>query len=153
MLQKTDLILLLTTIQEEHPEIDVRDYVDMTIKTPGINLEALKFINDIRPLEVRAFYEKLRKSYNEKRSNLYINIMKSDETELKDTMVILTSLLNQIMIFAEKTEDRQLFLKHSRADELCKVILIYLSQYDIQPAVKLLQLIKADLKTLQEINK
>lgn len=153
MLQKTDLILLLTTIQEEHPELDVRDYVDMTIRTPGINLEALKFINEIRPLEVRNFYEKLRKSYNDKRSNLYINIMKSDETELKNTMVVLTSLLNQIMIFAEKVEDKQLFLRHSRADELCKVILVYLTKYDIQPAVKLLQLIKADLKTLQEITK
>lgn len=153
MLQKTDLILLLTTIQEEHPEMDVRDYVDMAIRTPGINLEVLKFINDIRPLEVRNFYEKLRKSYNDKRSNLYINIMKSDEVELKNTMVILTSLLNQIMIFAEKVEDKQLFLKHSRADELCKVILVYLTKYDIQPAVKLLQLVKADLKTLQEITK
>lgn len=153
MLQKTDLILLLTTIQEEHPDLDVRDYVDMAIRTPGINLEALKFINDIRPLEVRQFYEKLRRSYNQKKSNLYINIMKSDETELKNTMVVLTSLLNQIMIFAEKVEDRQLFLKHSRADEVCKVILLYLTNYDIQPAVKLLQLIKADLKTLQEISK
>ena len=37
--------------------------------------------------------------------------MKSDETELKNTMVVLTSLLNQIMIFAEKVEDKQLFLK------------------------------------------
>lgn len=153
MLQKTDLILLLTTIQEEHPEMDLRDYVDTAIRTQGVNLEVLKFINDIRPLDVRNFYEKLRKSYNDKRSNLYINIMKSDETELKNTMVVLTSLLNQIMIFAEKVEDKQLFLKHSRADEICKVILIYLNNYDIQPAVKLLQLVKADLKTLQEISK
>ena len=153
MLQKTDLILLLTTIQEEHPELDVRDYIDNTIRTQGINLEVLRFINEIRPLEVRNFYEKLRKSYNDKRSNLYINIMKSDETELKQTMVVLTSLLNQIMIFADKVEDKQLFLKHARADELCKAILVYLTKYDIQPAVKLLQLVKADLKTLQEINK
>lgn len=153
MLQKTDLILLLTTIQEEHPELDVRDYIDNTIRTQGINLEVLRFINEIRPLEVRNFYEKLRKSYNDKRSNLYINIMKSDETELKQTMIVLTSLLNQIMIFADKVEDKQLFLKHARADELCKAILIYLTKYDIQPAVKLLQLVKADLKTLQEINK
>lgn len=153
MLQKTDLILLLTTIQEEHPELDVRDYIDSTIRTQGINLEVLKFINEVRPLEVRNFYEKLRKSYNDKRSNLYINIMKSDETELKQTMIVLTSLLNQIMIFADKVEDKQLFLKHARADELCKAVLVYLTKYDIQPAVKLLQLVKADLKTLQEINK
>lgn len=150
MLQKTDLILLLTNIQEEHPEVDVKEYVDMAIRTPGINLEVLKFINGIRPLEVQAFYEKLRKSYNDKRSNLYINIMKSDETEIKDVMVIMTSLLNQIMIFANKTEEKQIFLKHARADEITKAILIYLTQYDIAPSVKLLQLIKADLKTLKE---
>ena len=150
MLQKTDLILLLTNIQEEHPDIDVKEYVDMTIKSPGINLDVLKFINEIRPLEVRQFYEKLRKSYNEKRSNLYINIVKSDETEIKDVMVIMTSLLNQIMIFANKVEEKQLFLKHARADEISKAILVYLTKYDIAPSVKLLQLIKADLKTLKD---
>lgn len=150
MLQKTDLILLLTNIQEEHPDIDVKEYVDMTIKSPGINLDVLKFINEIRPLEVRQFYEKLRKSYNEKRSNLYINIVKSDETEIKDVMVIMTSLLNQIMIFANKVEEKQLFLKHARADEISKAILIYLTKYDIAPSVKLLQLIKADLKALKD---
>lgn len=153
MLQKNDLLLLLSNIQENNPNTDIRDYVDMVIKTPGINLEVLKFINDNRPLDVGAFYEKLRKSYNDKRSNLYINIMKSDETELKDTMIIITSLLNQIMIYANKVEDRQLFLKHARADELCKAILLYLTNYDIKPAVTLLQLVKADLKTLQEIKK
>lgn len=153
MLQKTDLILLLTTIQEEHPELNIKEYIDLTIKTPGINLDVLKFINDNRPLDVGNFYEKLRRSYNQKKSNLYINIMKSDETELKNTMVIITSLLNQIMIFANNVEDKQLFLRHSRADELSKAILLYLNTYDIQPAVKLLQLIKADLKTLQEVSK
>lgn len=150
MLQKTDLILLLTNIQEEHPDVDVKEYVDMTIKSPGINLDVLKFINEIRPLEVRQFYEKLRKSYNEKRSNLYINIVRSDETEIKDVMIIMTSLLNQIMIFANKVEEKQLFLKHARADEISKAILIYLTKYDIAPSVKLLQLIKADLKALKD---
>lgn len=149
MLQKTDLLLLLTDIQENEPELDVKDYVDQVIRTPGISLEALKFINAHRLLDVTEFYEKLRKSYNQKRSNLYINIMKSDETELKNVMIVLTSLLNQIMIYADKAQDKQMFLKHARADELCKAILIHLNTYDIQPAVKLLQLVKADLKTLQ----
>lgn len=153
MLQKTDLILLLTTLQEENPQLDVKDYIDLTIKTPGISLDALRFINNNRQLDVTAFYEKLRRSYNDKRSNLYINIVKSDETEIKNVMVVITSLLNQIMIYADKASDKQLFLKHSRADELCKSILLYLTNYDIQPAVKLLQLVKADLKTLQEVNK
>lgn len=148
MLQKTDLLLLLTDISE-HKGIDVKDYIDSLIKTPGINLEVLKFINSQRQLDVVKFYEKLRKSYNQKRSNLYINIMKSDETELKDVMTTITSLLNQIMIFSEKVEDKQMFLKHARTDELCKAILLYLTTYNIDPCVKLLQLFKADLKTLQ----
>lgn len=150
MLQKTDLILLLSNIQEEHPELDIRDYIDLTLRSPGVNLDVLKFINETRPLEVRNFYEKLRKSYNQKKSNLYINIMKSDETEIKEVMVIMTSLLNQIMIFAKGLEDKQIFLKHARADEITKAILYYLTQYDIEPSVKLLQLIKADLKTLKD---
>lgn len=149
MLQKTDLLLLLTDIQEAEPQNDVKEYVDMVIKTPGINFEALKFINEHRLLDVTNFYEKLRRSYNQKRSKLYINIMKSDETELKDVLVVLTSLLNQIMIFAEQAKDRQMFLKHARADEICKALLVYLTSYNIQPAVQLVQLVKADLKALQ----
>ena len=149
MLQKTDLLLLLTDIQEAEPQNDVKEYVDMVIKTPGINFEALKFINEHRLLDVTNFYEKLRRSYNQKRSKLYINIMKSDETELKDVLVVLTSLLNQIMIFAEQAKDKQMFLKHARADEICKALLVYLTSYNIQPAVRVVQLVKADLMALQ----
>ena len=78
--------------------------------------------------------------------------MKSDENAIDDAKTILTTLsalLNQILQF--DVEDRSMFYTHARADEIVKVLNIYFNTKDIDPAYKLLSLVKADIKILEMI--
>lgn len=150
MISKTDMLLLLTELQDNGQ--DVSKEINELYKSSIIPISVLKRVNDFRPLELTNFYEKLRKSYNNKRSKMYINIMKSNENAQADPKTVLTTLsalLNQIMQF--ECEDKQMFLKHSRADEITKVIGIYLDSFNIQPAYKLLSLIKSDIIALDVV--
>lgn len=149
MISKNDLILLLTDLQEKG--IDVSKELGVTIKS-GVQISTIGFINAHRQLDLHKFYEKIRKSYNEKHSNLYINIMR----EIDDTNKILTTLSaleTQILIFSKSAENREMFLRHSRALEISRVLSNYFQTYDLKPCIKLLQLIKADIKCLQEVSK
>ena len=151
MITRTDLVLLLTELQEKG--IDVTEDINKLYQSGNsIPVDVLKKINDTRPLDLLKFYEKLRDSYNKKRSKLYINIMKSNEnaiTEVKTVLTTLSALLNQILQF--EVEDKSMFYTHARADEIIKVLGIYFSTKNIDPAYKLLSLIKADIKTLDLI--
>ena len=150
MIDKNDVVLLLTELQSRG--VDVRDDLNKTIKSPSIPLDVLKKINDNRPMDILNFYEKLRKSYNDKRSKLYINIVRSDEDKINDPRKVLTTLsalLNQILQY--KADDQVLFYKHSRGDEIAKVLEIYFKTYNLEPASSLLRLCKADLKCLEMI--
>ena len=149
-LQKSDVVLLLTELQNRG--IDVDKEISLTITSQYIPVEALKVINDNRNLDLLKFYEKLRNSYNKKRSKMYINIMKSDEhiiTDAKTILTTLTALLNQILQF--ETDNRPMFLRAARADEITEVLRIYFKTFNIEPAYKLLSLIKADIKCLESI--
>lgn len=149
MISKNDLILLLTDLQEKG--IDVSKELSTTIKN-GVQISTIGFINAHRQLDLYKFYEKIRKSYNEKHSNLYINIMR----EIDNTNKILTTLSaleTQILIFSKSAENREMFLRHSRALEISRVLSNYFQTYDLKPCIKLLQLIKADIKCLQEVSK
>jgi hypothetical protein len=77
MLNKNDLLLLLTTIQKEGK--DVKSQINKLLTSPELSTEVIKFVNDNRPLEITQFYEQLRKSYNNKRSSLYINLVKEPD--------------------------------------------------------------------------
>jgi len=148
MITKSDVILLLTELQNKG--IDVSGEVKNVLSSPSISIDALKKINENRPLDVLNFYNKLRKSYNQKRSKLYINIMKSDENVLEDPKTILTTLsalLNQILQY--NANDQVMFYKHSRADEIVKVLQIYFTKYNLEPARQLLTLYKADIKVME----
>lgn len=147
MIEKTDVILLLTELQNQG--MDVKDDLNNVIKSPTIPLDILKKINDNRPMDIIKFYEKLRKSYNDKRSKLYINIMHADENIVNEPKIVLTTLsalLNQILQF--KAEDATLFYKHARGDEITRVLNIYFKTYNLEPAVQLLTLCKADIKVI-----
>lgn len=150
MISRSDILLLLTELQAKGE--DVSKEINELYSSQIIPLDILKKINDNRPLDLLQFYEKLRDSYNKKRSKMYINIMRSDENALTDpkiTLTTLSALLNQILQF--DCEDKPMFLKHARADEITKVLSIYFDTYNIEPAYKLLSLIKADIKVLQMI--
>jgi hypothetical protein len=79
--------------------------------------------------------------------------MRSDEKAIQEAKTILTTLsglLNQILQF--ECEDKPMFLKHVRADEITQVLEIYFKTFNITPAFKLLKLIKADIVVSEIIN-
>lgn len=149
MISKNDLILLLTDLQEKG--IDVSKELNTTIKN-GVQISTIGFINAHRQLDLHKFYEKIRKSYNEKHSNLYINIMREID-DINKVLTTLSALETQILIFSKSAEDMEMFLRHSRALEISRVLSNYFQTYDLKPCIKLLQLIKADIKCLQEVSK
>jgi hypothetical protein len=149
MLTKTDLLLLLTDIEENGKNVD--DKITKLIKTETISYDVLKFINDNRQFDVSVFYEMLRKNYNHKRSNLYINLVKETLNSPTEVLITLSSLNLQILLFAKKLSDDKMFLKHSRAEEITQVLNNYYKTYDLIPCLKLLKLIKADLVAFEQI--
>ena len=111
----------------------------------------MKFINDNRQLDVTRFYEKIRKSYNDKRSVLYINIVKEIENP-SEVLTTLSAMLTQILLFARGVDDREMFLRNVRADEITTVLGNYFRTFDTVPCIKLLRLIKCDVKAVEYIN-
>lgn len=154
MLTRNDCLLLITDIELDN-SIDKEELENIKrqiIHSNSISIDVLKFVNRYRPLEVSKFYEQLRRNYNHKKSKLYKNIV----SEIEDTQNVLTtlsSLLTQILLFANKCEERELFLKHSRAKEITYVLSKYFEDADITICLKLMRLIKADLKCLEELEK
>ncbi len=149
MITKNDVILLLTELQEQN--INVDSYLRKTILSESVNLEALKFINDNRQLDVAKFYELLRKNSNSKKSPLYKNIVKEELSDASDVLTTLAALNLQILLFAKKLDDNGMFLKHSRGEEITRVLNNYYATYDLKPCYKLLKLIKADLIALEHL--
>lgn len=147
MITKNDIILLLTDLEKLGVEINKSLYVD--VSKNGVTPEIVNFINSNRQLDLHKFYEKIRKSYNEKHSTLYINIVKEID-DVNKVLTTLSALQTQLLLFYTKeAEDKEMFLRHSRASEISKVLLNYYMTYDLKPCIKLIQLIKADIKCLQ----
>ena len=148
MITRTDCILLLTDL-EEHG-VDTRDVLTQMLKLPEPNIDIIKFINDNRQLDLLKFYEKIRKSYNNKRSSLYINIVKEIDSPT-EVLTTLSALLTQILLFSKEVEDREMFLRHARALEISKILANYFQTYDLTNCLKLLRVIKADIKALESV--
>ena len=145
---KNDCLLLLTKMQED--VVDTKAQVNNLFSTPGIPLDVLKFINNHKQLDVISFYERIRKNYNNKRSKLYINIMKEiDDPE--EVITTLSALLTQIILTSEKVDNKKLFLNNVRAGEITRVLNNYFNTFDVESARKLLYLFKCDIKALESI--
>ena len=150
MLRKNDCLMLLTELEALGYDVDVQ--MKKLMMSKDLSLDIIKFINDCRPLDVTNFYNHLRVNYNKKKSKLYINIVKEID-EPDEVLTTLASLNLQILLYSREVEDKQLFYSHTRADEITKVLNNYYNTYDISSCVKLLKLIKADLKALEEISR
>ena len=147
MITKQDVLLLLARLKDEN--IDCSSYVTETVKD-GVNIDTLKFINDNRQLELSKFYEKLRKSNNEKKSRLYSQIMKDyTEEDVYDIICALNSYALQVCIFARDIEDKPMFFRFSRLNEIYKCLENYSRTYNIVNCMKLLHYIKSDIKVLE----
>ena len=150
MLTKSDMYLLLAELQDKG--IDTKQQTIDLARSQSIPMDILKFINDNRQLDLTCFYEKIRKSYNHKKSNLYINIVK-DIDDPNEVLTTLSALLTQILIFSKNVENKQMFLSHARADDISKVLYSYFKTYNLQNCIDLLRIIKADLKAIEYISK
>lgn len=146
-----DCLILLSELQDSG--IDCNAYFAQVMKQSEPTIEVLQFINSHRQLEVTQFYEKLRKSYNNKRSKLYINIVRDSFEDPKDILTTLASLNLQILLFNKNVSNSTLFLKHARSKEIALCMYNYFKTMDIIPCQKLLHIIKADLKVLEYINR
>ena len=149
MISKNDLLLILTELQDSG--INTTKEFTKVVTSPNVPLDVIKFINDRREMEVSKFYSHIRKSYNNKKSKLYINIVK----EIDDVNEVLTTLASfqlQTLLFSKQVEDKQMFLRHSRAEEISKVLSLYFQNYDLTNCLKLLRLIKADIMAFETLN-
>lgn len=152
MITKRDCILLLSELSSKG--VDTKEMLNRAIKSPNVDLTVVKFINEHRQLDANAFYEKLRKSYNNKRSTLYKNIVTCDEVDCTETVLTTLAALNlQILLYMKNVEDSKMFMSHTRVEEINEVLLNYSKTYDLVPCIKVLQIIKADLKAFEYINK
>lgn len=153
MITKNDCLLLLADIEDIcQDKKKLNEIVKKTSISHNVNIEVLEFINKYKPLDVLKFYEQLRYNYNHKKSKLYKNIVKDIE-DTTEVLTTLSSLLTQILLYSKKCDDKQLFLKHSRAKEISIVLTKYFENSDITICLQLLRIIKADLKCLEELNK
>ena len=149
MILKNDLLLILSEMSDNG--IDTTKEFTRVAASRDIPLDVIKFINDNREMEVNKFYSYIRKSYNQKRSKLYINIMKEID-DVQEVLTTLASLNLQILLYSKKIDDRQMFLRHARAEEISKVLTIYFQNYDLTNCIKLLRLIKADIMTFEMLS-
>lgn len=149
MITKNDLLLLLNEMQASGKETS--KLATRLALSEGVPRDILKYINDNRPLEVAQFYEMLRKNYNHKKSNLYKNLVREELSEPIEALITLSALNLQILLYAKKLDDNKMFLKHSRANEITKVLNNYYNTYDLIPCLKMLKLIKSDLKCFENI--
>lgn len=129
MISNSDLYLLLADLQDSG--VDTTTPTQQLVRSGrSVPVSVLKFINDHRQLDLSCFYRKLRKSYNDKRSKLYISIVREDD-DPQQVPVTLSCLLTQIVLFSKTVEDRDMFLKHARAEEISKVLLNHFRTADI----------------------
>lgn len=151
MLTKNDIILLLTEL--ENTGITVKSQLVQVFNSEKIPTSVLKFINDNRQLDVANFYEMLRRSYNQKKSPLYKNLVREEFNDPSDVLTTLSALNLQILLFAKNLADSKMFLKHSRGEEITEVLNNYYKTYDLIPCLKALRVIKADLKSFEHIQR
>lgn len=148
MITYSDCLILLTDLNNNG--IDCKEQIKTLASTNQVSLEILKFINDNRELDLTKFYEKIRKSYNNKKSNLYINIVKGIE-EPDKVLSTLNAYALQIILFAKNVDNINQFYKFARLQDVYQCLYHYSKTFDLIPCMKLLNLIKADIKTLESV--
>ena len=110
----------------------------------------LKELKNKNKLDIFNFYDKCRKSYNQKHSKVYINIVKEVE-DPKKVLTTLSALITQILLFSQNLTNKDIFLKHARFQEILDAIMQYSNTNNLTICIKLLNSIKQDLKFLEAL--
>lgn len=148
MITKNDCMSILIKLEDRGVNID--NYMRKLVVSKEIPLEVLKFISQHRGIEVANFYEMLRKKHNQKKSPLYLNIVKEVST-LDDVITTLVCLLTQITLYSNKLDNKDSFLKEVRAEEITRVLNEYFKKGTYDTCIALLKIIKSDLLVLEYI--
>ena len=149
MLNKSDCMSILIKLEDKG--VDINAQMKKLILAKDIAIDVLKFIAEKQGLEAVNFYEMLRKSYNNKKSKLYKNIL--DDIKLEDVCVILSSLLLQIALYSSKlTDTKNSFLQEIRANEISDALADFYNSDNVEKCLAVLNAIKTDLLVLEYLN-
>ena len=149
MLNKSDCMSILIKLEDKG--VDINAQMKKLILAKDIPIDVLKFIAEKQGLEAVNFYEMLRKSYNNKKSKLYKNIL--DDIKLEDVCVILSSLLLQIALYSSKlTDTKNSFLQEIRANEISEALADFYKSANVEKCLAVLNAIKTDLLVLEYLN-
>ena len=149
MLNKSDCMSILIKLEDKG--VDINAQMKKLILAKDIPIDVLKFIAEKQGLEAVNFYEMLRKSYNNKKSKLYKNIL--DDIKLEDVCVILSSLLRQIALYSSKlTDTKDSFLQEIRANEISEALADFYKSDNVEKCLAVLNAIKTDLLVLEYLN-
>lgn len=148
MISKLDVLSLLSELKDRGE--DVTTYEQEVIKNVSVPLSVIKFLNEKRSFEVSKFFEKLRYSYNHKKSNLYLNIVK-EISDVEDVLTTLASYNLQVLIYAKKVEDKEMFYRNTRVEEVTRVLNNYYKTFDLEECITVLSLLKADIKLFESV--
>ena len=142
MLNKSDCMSILIKLEDKG--VDINAQMKKLILAKDIPIDVLKFIAEKQGLEAVNFYEMLRKSYNNKKSKLYKNIL--DDIKLEDVCIILSSLLLQIALYSSKlTDTKDSFLQEIRANEISEALADFYKSDNVEKCLAVLNAIKKDL--------
>lgn len=149
MLNKSDCMSILIKLEDKG--VDINAQMKKLILAKDIPIDVLKFIAEKQGLEAVNFYEMLRKSYNNKKSKLYKNIL--DDINLDNICVILSSLLLQIALYSSKlTDTKDSFLQEIRANEISEALADFYKSDNVEKCLAVLNAIKTDLLVLEYLN-
>ena len=149
MLNKSDCMSILIKLEDKG--VDINAQMKKLILAKDIPIDVLKFIAEKQGLEAVNFYEMLRKSYNNKKSKLYKNIL--DDINLDSICVILSSPLLQIALYSSKlTDTKNSFLQEIRANEISDALADFYKSDNVEKCLAVLNAIKTDLLVLEYLN-
>lgn len=149
IITKDDCLNLLFDLGENGVEVDKE--IKHLLVLPEPDVETITFINNHKELNLRKFYEKLRRSYNDKKSKLYKNIVDTNSLSPKELPICLASLQLQILLFNKELDDTS-FLTQSRFNSITQCLQNFYKTGDYIPCQQLLNLFRVDLKFLEEIS-
>lgn len=150
MITKNDCLTILVSLEDRG--LDVNGQMKKLLSSKDIPLDVLKFILINKGSEVANFYEMLRKKHNQKKSPLYLNIVK-EVTDPEDVVTTLTCLLVQISLYSRKLQTNQdIFKREARAEEITRVLNDYYATGALDSCVALIKLLRTDLLVLEHIS-